>query len=413
MQSFANEAVGGLIWLGLMHSLWIGLLAAAGVALIFQAGFRLSHRSRHAILGAAMIAVALGPVIVAGLQHIIGFLPSGGSSTRVESAIRCDHGQVLGRDQMPLIERVGSATTCERSEPDSASPIPDHRLIRGGRIRAREFGRSGSPSGYWALPSWPSSWPSAPGACDGSAEERNPPAVSVQEKTRRLARRLRLRRIPRVLTHPEVAEPFLCGILRPVIVLPAYVAGVRPARPARCDPGPRAGPCPAARPDGQPAPAVGGDRALLPSGRSLAVAIAEERARALHRRTGGPPHRRSAGSRPGPGIGRTSPSQSPVSRTDADRRHVTGRSDRIPSASYSGVDRHDANPSPTSQFWPLAALPLAAILALVVTAAGLAEDRPSAPADLPTTAVPTKPTTDRGSIATMRRSVTASNPIVS
>ncbi len=51
---------------------------------------------------------------------------------------------------------------------------------------------------------------------------------------------------------------------------------------------------------------------------------------------------------------------------------------------------------PRLQFWPLAALPLAAILALVVTVAGFAEDRPSAPADLPATAVPTKPTTDRG-----------------
>lgn len=50
--------------------------------------------------------------------------------------------------------------------------------------------------------------------------ESNSALLPIQERARRWARWLRLRRIPRILVHPNLAEPFLCGVFRTVIVLP-------------------------------------------------------------------------------------------------------------------------------------------------------------------------------------------------
>ncbi len=218
MHSFANQAVGGLIWLGLMHSLWIGLLAAAGVALIFQAGFRLSHRSRHAILGAAIVAVALGPVVVTAFHRLIEFLPPGGSSTSVESQFVVITGK-SSADTGPAREASDQQQPANHSTPTRRlSPI----LVLSTAVefvrRIRTIGLA-----VWLLCVTVLSAILVLGArgvrriCRGA----EPAGYSIQEKTRRLARRLRLRRIPRVLIHPEVAEPFLYGTIRPVIVLPA------------------------------------------------------------------------------------------------------------------------------------------------------------------------------------------------
>ena len=66
MPSLALEAfasvTGRLIWLALLHSLWIGLFVAA-IAWVFQFGQRLSHQARHTISLAALVVVAVGPVV--------------------------------------------------------------------------------------------------------------------------------------------------------------------------------------------------------------------------------------------------------------------------------------------------------------------------------------------------------------
>ncbi len=51
-------------------------------------------------------------------------------------------------------------------------------------------------------------------------DESEPASLAIQEQARRLARRLRLRRTPRLLVQRSLAEPFLCGLVRPAIVLP-------------------------------------------------------------------------------------------------------------------------------------------------------------------------------------------------
>ena len=52
--------------------------------------------------------------------------------------------------------------------------------------------------------------------------ESVPASKDIQQRTRRLARRLRLRKIPFIQIHASVGEPCLCGLFRPVIVLPGY-----------------------------------------------------------------------------------------------------------------------------------------------------------------------------------------------
>ena len=52
-----------------------------------------------------------------------------------------------------------------------------------------------------------------------------PAGTPLQERSRRLARLSRLRRVPSVLVHARLAEPFLCGVLRPKILLPKRWAG--------------------------------------------------------------------------------------------------------------------------------------------------------------------------------------------
>ena len=172
-------------------------------------------------------------------------------------------------------------------------------------------------------------------ACDGSAEERNSPP-SPSRRTRRLARRLRLgKKFPsEFLTHPKVAKPFLCGILRPAIVLPStWLASAPPIGSTRIL-AHELGPCPWLDLSSTCSREVVEIGFFFHPGRSLAVAIAEARARALHRRAAiRLPAIRWPWLRPWNQSHNLS-SPFPVSLPVADHRHVTGRSDCIPSARY-------------------------------------------------------------------------------
>ena len=91
MRSLALEAFGGLtgrlIWLGLLNGLWLGLLAASACALTLRAAPRLSHRVRHTILLVAMLFVAIGPVVVTAVQHVVGTLPIRNEPAETESQL--------------------------------------------------------------------------------------------------------------------------------------------------------------------------------------------------------------------------------------------------------------------------------------------------------------------------------------
>ncbi|MEW4451216.1 M56 family metallopeptidase, partial [Bremerella sp. JC817] len=58
-----------------------------------------------------------------------------------------------------------------------------------------------------------------------------PAPEPIQHRADHLARRLGLRRGPRVLVHPTLTEPCLCGLARPVVLLPGrWLEGADPPR---------------------------------------------------------------------------------------------------------------------------------------------------------------------------------------
>ena len=94
----------------------------------------------------------------------------------------------------------------------------------------------------------------------------------INEKARAMAQELGLRPAPSVLVHPRVEEPFLCGIVRPAILLPGLdrflsrrFARRHPGTPARARETPG--------PPGQPRAAPRGDAPVFPSGCLLALAV--------------------------------------------------------------------------------------------------------------------------------------------
>ncbi len=218
MRSFALEAfaevTGWLLWLGLLHSVWIGLFIAAGVALILQAGPRLSHRARHAILLLAMAGVAVGPIVVAVLFQVVSFRASRIASSGRESTEAFVIGEAVTGAAIPV------AVTNEHKPGRNSGWTPFDKTLAWAVDRVCRI--------RWLLiEAWLASM-----ACLSAVLamgmrrvrrvcwESEPAALPIQQRTRRLARRLRLGTLPRIQVHPTLAEPFLCGLFRPVIVLP-------------------------------------------------------------------------------------------------------------------------------------------------------------------------------------------------
>jgi beta-lactamase regulating signal transducer with metallopeptidase domain len=231
MRTFPLEALGELtgrlIWLGLIHSVWIGLIVAAGVAVMFQLGPRWSHRARHAFLVLAMAGVALGPVAVALLLQALSAQGPRIALPGWESTIVVVTGEADAGTSIP------HATTDERRRGGN----PDRTRLGQSLVWAVDGLRRlrGVVVAIW-LPST---------ACLGAflilgarrvrrlCRESDAASPDVQARAQRLARRLRLRSIPRILVHADLAEPFLCGVYRTVIVLPGRWLPI--ASPERLD----------------------------------------------------------------------------------------------------------------------------------------------------------------------------------
>lgn len=232
MQAVALEAVRWLserlIWPALLHSLWVALLAASCAALLLQLGRRLSHRSRHAILIMALLCAAIAPVIMVAVQSL--FLTRVAASLRLEETL---HATVIsvGRPRASQLREPVSALPPMRRKPESKSSFPlfdRSRLLRSSAGLARRFRPLAVP--VWLL------GVSLLGAllAFGTRQVRRicresaPASDRVQERCRELGGRLKLRRVPDIRLHPELAEPCLCGLFQPVILLPwDWVASCR------------------------------------------------------------------------------------------------------------------------------------------------------------------------------------------
>jgi beta-lactamase regulating signal transducer with metallopeptidase domain len=213
-----------LLTLALLHGAWIGLLTAGLAALALRIVPTPWRRVRHAILLASLGVVALVPVLatvlhihnsadapqeqfpamavgqppaaVASVVQPLAALPPG---TQPPSAVVAD----------PITLRV--AQTIDRVQPVLLAAW----LMLAGPL----LGRVGL-----GLLAGRRRWRSARDAAD-----------PLQMRCETLARRLGLRRVPRVRVHPRADEPCLCGPARPGILLPEAWLDTVAADPAHID----------------------------------------------------------------------------------------------------------------------------------------------------------------------------------
>ena len=226
MQAFALEAFRELsvrwIWPALLHSVWIGLLTASLASLLMQAMWNPSHRARHAILLAGLGLVVAGSVLATALQHAIAVLLPVETNSAWE-----------------ITAFTGSSTAGISSEGAEYSPA---RVSRVGRTRPRSlfnfrhelasFVTRANHLRPVLVAVWLVCVVSIAGCLALGARtvrrlcrEAEPAAEGIQRTARAMARRLRIARVPRVLVHGRVEEPFLGGALRPAILLPGRWIG--------------------------------------------------------------------------------------------------------------------------------------------------------------------------------------------
>ncbi len=230
MQAVAMDAFHELtarwIWLALLHSVWVGLVVAAVAAVILQASGRLSHRARHAILLVAGVLVILGPLVATILQD---------SNVVRTPAMSPPQWVVTARSAR---EAPAGAVEAARSEPAPVRRFVPPRLqpaelttawlnsAESLAARARPFVLSAWLCGVAIFAGF-----LALGARTVNRLRREAGAASptIHEKADAMASRLGLRAAPPVLVHPRVEEPFLCGLFRPAIFLPAGLVASCPS----------------------------------------------------------------------------------------------------------------------------------------------------------------------------------------
>jgi beta-lactamase regulating signal transducer with metallopeptidase domain len=222
MQARALETFQGLSGqlavLGFLHSLWIGLVVFSGVAAAFQAWPRLSHRSRHATLLAALFLVAAFPPVVVALHHAQASLrPASAQSGALTTVIF----GAAGNDQTrPSIfrEPANSVQTHSNRESRHLALIA---LVLSRSITAIHRFRS------FVVVAWLVGSIALAGLLALGARavwricaEARPAPPAIRESAATLAQRAGLKTTPRVMIHPQLSEPCLCGLFRPLILLP-------------------------------------------------------------------------------------------------------------------------------------------------------------------------------------------------
>ncbi len=223
MQAHAIEAIESLIdwfvWPALLHSLWIGLLAASIVALVFQAGTRLSHQARHAILLAAIALTILGPAVAALLEHTIASRPKDRLKPEFEFT-----DVVHAGNPSPVLHSTPH-TPVRPIRTQGASRDRYVALFAGGLEHFADTLR-----GFRLF--FVTTWLLGVAVCGGFLalgakavhrlrHEAGPASEPIRVRSRALARRLRLKKAPSVLVHLRIDEPCLTGLFRPAIILPA------------------------------------------------------------------------------------------------------------------------------------------------------------------------------------------------
>uniref|UniRef100_UPI0013EA1A45 M56 family metallopeptidase n=1 Tax=Aquisphaera insulae TaxID=2712864 RepID=UPI0013EA1A45 len=216
MQATAIEAFlglsGQLVWLALLHATWLGLLAAAIVAIAFEARPRRSHRARHDASLVALIVVVLGAPAVAIFQQAVS--PRREDETAVSSIQQV---WFIAEDQPALAGAIPRQQVDTSSRPQllEASSMVE---------RAADAAKMAGP---FVLACWTVCVLSlaillaiAMASTRRLRRSSRPADAQVLASMTRLCRLLRLGSPPLVRVHPRISEPCLCGVIRPVILVP-------------------------------------------------------------------------------------------------------------------------------------------------------------------------------------------------
>jgi beta-lactamase regulating signal transducer with metallopeptidase domain len=208
------------VWPALLHSVWIGLLAPSIGAMIIQTAASLSHRARHAILLGVLAMAITGPLIATTLQQSI----FGQSSAETAYAWKLSTATRSGEEStVPQVTTRSKTPFTEADRPLSRTiTFLTESLSRSVRVAQR------------ARPCVLTAWffgvafiASVLVVGDRTVRrmrlEAGNASQSINEQAREMAATLGLRRAPFVLVHSQVQEPFLCGIVQPVILLPAHL----------------------------------------------------------------------------------------------------------------------------------------------------------------------------------------------
>jgi beta-lactamase regulating signal transducer with metallopeptidase domain len=230
MQAIAIESlqglIGRLIGLGLMHGLWISVCTASAVALWFQIRPRLLHQSRHRILVIAFLLVAAAPIVVTGLHRAIASrrMSNAMTSSMITVLVRAgelDESRPHSGEKTVTAVMTGSPTSSRLRAILSAALAESVDVVH----RLQPFLVVAWTAGVFACTGVVTLGTIAVHrmCCEGRpAEER------IRRRANQLARFAGLKTPPRVIVHPRACEPFLCGLLPPVILLPeAWLAGCR------------------------------------------------------------------------------------------------------------------------------------------------------------------------------------------
>jgi beta-lactamase regulating signal transducer with metallopeptidase domain len=222
MQAIAIESFQSLsarlIGLGLMHGLWISLGVASVVALGFQLRPHLSHRARHRVLVIALLLVTAAPIVVTRLQIAFSSRRAG---NEVSSAV------------ITVLPRTGELDESRpRGGEEAIASVMTH-LPPSSRIRSiLSAALSESISTIHHLqPFLLVVWAAGVLACTcvfavgtvavhRMCREGLPAPERIRQRAKQMARLAGLNTPPRVIVHPRAREPFLCGILAPVTLLP-------------------------------------------------------------------------------------------------------------------------------------------------------------------------------------------------
>lgn len=231
MPPLAPETLGGLtgrlVTLGLVHGLWIGLLAASAAAIALRAIPHRWRRARYALLLSALGAAALGPPVATAFQR-------SRAATRQVVVVAVEAPLDAGIAVAPVEAISGPA---EAGPGASAPPARVLPLVGVEEVISRMAPAFDAAQPFvfagWLLVSTALCMLLALGfrATAALRREANPATSAIQGRSDVLARRLGLRRGPPVLVHPGLAEPCLCGLVRPAILLPGrWLSGADDSR---------------------------------------------------------------------------------------------------------------------------------------------------------------------------------------